>query len=320
MKRLLFTLLTLASVLPVVAFPQENYPSRQVLLVSPEPETLFSSQIARNVDLVLTRILKSSVRTLNKVPYRDGILSVLNSKPDGHTLLFTSSNFSIIPLTEELFDREPYYSLDQFVPIALLSAEPFVLVVNAGKPWKSLGELVQDAKRRPGEISFAAVEYGNIHLAVENISLAADIQLKYVPSYGTQERERIFSGKVDAWAAFPSVILPYIKEGKLRPLAVGGANRIAPLPSVPTLKEQGYDIELYNWAGLFAPKGVSDSILRILGSAMREVIGHPLFRERMMRKGYPVVYLGAPDFQEFLYREEKMLSDAVERISKIEKK
>jgi tripartite-type tricarboxylate transporter receptor subunit TctC len=251
-----------------------------------------------------------------------GMSFVANSKPDGYTLLLSLSSISIIPEADKLFGRKPAYTMDQLVPIALVSADPTILVVHAERPWKSVKELVEDAKKRPGEISFSSSGiYGTLHMATEMLSHAAGVKFKHVPYGGAGPAlTAILGGHVDMLASGPAVVLPHIKAGKLRPLAGWGAKRVAALPDLPTFKELGYDIEFYIWAGLFAPRGTPDPALRTLREGMRKAVEDPDFKSAMAKLETPVAYLDAPDFQKFWDKDAKMLADAIKRVGKIEEK
>src|SRR5262245_65753402 len=104
---------------------------------------------------------------------------VANSKPDGYTLLMAPSSISIIPEADKLFDRKPAYTMDQLIPIALISADPTIFVANADRPWKNVKEFVEDAKRRPAEISYSSSGvYGTLHMAMEMLSYLGMVQQK----------------------------------------------------------------------------------------------------------------------------------------------
>jgi tripartite-type tricarboxylate transporter receptor subunit TctC len=324
MTRLLVALLALALALPASARAQEKYPSRPISLVAPFPPGGVADLTARPVAAALEKVLKNPVVVVNKTGAAGavGMSFVANSKPDGYTLLLSLSSISIIPEADKLFDRKPAYTMDQLVPIALVSADPTILVVHADRPWKSVKEFVADAKKRPGEISFSSSGvYGTLHMATEMLSHAAGIKLKHVPYGGAGPAlTAILGGHVDALASGPAVVLPHIKSGKLRPLAGWGAKRVAALPDLPTFKELGYDIEFYIWAGVFAPRGTPEPALRTLRDGMRQVVEEPDFKAAMAKIETPIAYLDAPEFRKFWDKDAKMLADAIKRVGKIEEK
>ena len=322
MTRLLVALIALALAVPAGA--QDKYPSRPISLVAPFPPGGVADLTARPVAAALEKILKNPVVVVNKTGAAGavGMSFVANAKPDGYTLLLSLSSISIIPEADKLFDRKPAYTMDQLVPIALVSADPTVLVVHADRPWKSVKELVAEAKKRPGEILFSSSGiYGTLHMATEMLSHAAGIKLKHIPYAGAGPAlTAILGGHVDMLASGPAVVLPHIKAGKLRPLAGWGAKRVAALPDLPTFKELGYDIEFYIWAGVFAPRGTPEPAMRALRDGMRQVAEDPDFKAAMAKIETPIAYLDAPEFRKFWDKDAKMLADAIKRVGKIEEK
>jgi len=322
LTRLLTLLVTLFFVVPVGA--QEPFPSRPVTLVAPFPPGGVADLTARPVAAAMEKVLKNPVVVVNKTGAAGavGMSFVANSKPDGYTLLLALSSISIIPEADKLFNRTPAYNMTQLSPIALISADPTILVVAADRPWKSVKEFVEDAKRRPGEISFSSSGvYGTLHMATEMLSHAAGIKLKHVPFGGAGPAlTAILGGHVDALASGPAVVLPHIKAGKLRPLAGWGAKRVAALPDLPTFKELGYDIEFYIWAGVFAPTGTPAPVLKALRDAVRQAVEDPDFKGAMAKLQTPIAYLDAPEFQKFWDKDARMLADAIKRVGRIEEK
>ncbi len=322
--RLLATVLILSLALPLAAGAQEPFPTRPISLVAPFPPGGVADLMARPVAAATEKVLKSPVVVVNKTGAAGavGMSFVANSKPDGYTLLMALSSISIIPEADKLFDRKPAYTMDQLTPIALISADPTILVVRADRPWKSVKEFVDAAKKQPEQISYSSSGvYGTLHMAMEMLSHAAGITLKHVPYAGAGPAlTAILGGHVDALASGPAVVLPHIKAGKLRPLAGWGAKRVASLPDVPTFKELGYDIEFYIWAGMFAPTGTPEPILRKLRETVRQAVQEPDFKAAMSKLETPIAYLDAPEFQKFWDKDAKMLADAIKRVGKIEEK
>jgi tripartite-type tricarboxylate transporter receptor subunit TctC len=156
---------------------------------------------------------------------------------------------------------------------------------------------------------------------MEMLTHAAGIKLKHVPYAGAGPAlTAILGGHVDTLASGPAVVIPQIKAGKLRPLAGWGAKRVAALPDVPTFKELGYDIEFYIWAGIFAPTGTPEPILKKLRDTVRQALQEPDFNAAMEKLQTPVAYLDAPEFQKFWDKDAKMLADAIKRVGRIEEK
>jgi tripartite-type tricarboxylate transporter receptor subunit TctC len=244
-------------------------------------------------------------------------------KPDGYTLLVALSSISIIPEAAKVSGRQPGYTVDQFEPLALISADPTILVVRAESPWKTALEFVEDAKKRPGQISYSSSGiHGTLHMAMELLSHAAGIKLKHVPHSGSgPAMTAVLGGHVDALASGPSVVLPQIKAGKLRALAGWGDKRVAALPDVPTFRELGYpDAEFYIWAGVFAPKGLPEPVLTKLRDAMKTVVVDPEFKSAMDKQETPITFKQGDEFRRFFEADAKRLADGVRKVGRIETK
>src|SRR6266576_7353717 len=301
---------------------QAKYPERPITVVAPFPPGGVADLTARPVAAALEKVLKNPVVVVNKTGAAGavGMSFVANSKPDGYNLLMALSSISIIPEADKLFDRKPAYTMDQLIPIALISADPTIFVVNASRPWKSMKEFVDDAKKRPGEISYSSSGvYGTLHMAMEMLSHAADINLKHVPYSGAGPAlTAILGGHVDTLASGPAVVIPHIKAGKLRPLAGWGAKRVASLPEVATFTELGYDIEFYIWTMLLAPRGTSPTVMKTIRESVKQAVISGEFKTAMEKLETPIAYLDAPEFQKFWEKDAKMLTDAIKRVGKVE--
>src|SRR5215475_9376877 len=274
----LLVLIVFLFALTAGSFGQEKYPSRPITIVAPFPPGGVADLTARPVAAALEKTLKNPVGVVNKTGAAGavGMQFVATSKPDGYTLLLALSSISIIPEADKLFGRPPAFTVDQFAPIALISADPTILVVPADKPWKTAADFIEDAKARPGQISYSSSGvYGTLHMAMELLQHAAGIKMRHVPYGGAGPAiTAILGGHVDALASGPAAVMPQIKSGKLRALATWGETRLAAMPELPTLKELGYpDAEFYIWAGLFAPKGVPEAVLAKLREATRAAAG-----------------------------------------------
>jgi tripartite-type tricarboxylate transporter receptor subunit TctC len=320
--RSLALLVALGVALPLAAAAAESFPTRPINVVAPFPPGGVADLMARPTAAAMEKVLKSPVVVQNKSGAAGavGMAYVANSKPDGYTLLMALSSISIIPEADKLFDRKPAYTMDQLVPIGLISADPTILVCRADRPWKSVKELVDDAKKRPGQISYSSSGiYGTLHMAMEMLVASAGIQLKHVPTNGAGPAlTALLGGHVDCLASGPAVVLPHIKAGKLRALAGWGEKRVEVLPDLPTLKELGYDAEFYIWAGLFAPRGTPEPVMKKLRETVKAAVEDADFKAAMAKMETPVAYKDAPEFQKFWDKDAKMLADAIKRVGKIE--
>jgi tripartite-type tricarboxylate transporter receptor subunit TctC len=317
--------MALVLLVAVTAVADEPFPSRPITVVAPFPPGGIADLTGRPLVAAMEKVLKSPVALVNRQGAAGavGMQSVAVSKPDGYTLLLALSSISIIPEADKLFGRPPAFTVDQFAPIALLSADPTVLVVRTESPWKTAKDFVEDAKKRPAQITFSSSGvYGTLHMAMELLSQAAGIKLRHVPyAGGGPAVTALLGGHVDALASGPAAVLPQIKAGKLRPLAGWGSERIAALPDVPTFKELGYPAaEFYIWAGVFAPKATPPAVLAKLRETVRQAAAEPEFKDAMAKQETPIVFKQGDDFQKFFDADAKRLAEGVKRVGKIEEK
>ena len=312
-------LLALALVAGVVpAGADEAYPARPVTIVVPFPPGGLADVTARPLAAALERGLKQPVVVTNKAGAAGavGMQSVAVAKPDGYTLLLGLVSVSIIPEVDGLFGRPPAYTRDQLVGIARLNADPPLLVVNAELPWRSLKELLEDARKRSGEITYASSGiYGASHVPMEMLLHAAGgLRMRHLPTTGGAPATTAVLGKHAAlWASPPALAIPHVKAGKLRALATWGATRLASFPEVPTLKELGYDVEYYLWAGLFAPRGIPPAVLRTLRDGTRQAVQDPEFKSAMDKVQTPIAYQDADEFKTWWDRDAAILAEVVKK-------
>jgi tripartite-type tricarboxylate transporter receptor subunit TctC len=251
-----------------------------------------------------------------------GMASVAKAAPDGYTILMALSSISIFPVSDRINGKTPAYEMKDFAPIALITADPTVLVVSADSPWKNLKEFVASAKAYPGKINYSSSGvYGTLHVAMEIFANAAGIKLFHVPYQGGGPAlTALLGGQVHALASGPAPAVGQIKAGKMRALASWSTERLPLMPDVPTFKELGYDAEFYIWSGVFAPAAIPTPVLDRLRAAVREAATSPEFKGAMEKVQTPVSYLDAPAFRTYWEKDAARLKVALEKIGKIEEK
>jgi tripartite-type tricarboxylate transporter receptor subunit TctC len=304
------------------AAAQETYPARAITMVVPFPPGGVADITGRPTAAALEKIFKQPVAVSNR-PGAGGAVgnaAVANAKPDGYTILMALSSISVIPAADELFNRKPAYSLDQFEPVALISADPTILVVHPSLPAKTLKELVALARSKQGQMSYSTSGiYGALHMPMEMFLHAAKLKMRHVPTTGGGPAiTTLLGGHVEMTAGGPAAITSHVKAGKLRPLASWGAKRHEAYPDVPTFKELGYDVEYYIWAGMFTPKGTPEPVLKVLRDATRKAVQDGDFKTAMARVNSPVQYMDAPEFRKYWEADAKRLAVVVKAVGKVE--
>ena len=319
MRTLCAGLLALLGIaMPVAA--QETYPSRPVTIVSPYPPGGAADLTARPFAPALERVLKQSVVVVNK-PGAGGAVgtqSVAVAPADGYTLLLTVFSISTIPEADRLAGRTPTFTREQFIPIARLNADPTLIMVGAATPWKTVKELVEDAKKRPNEILYASAGHYTVsHMAVEVFMQAAGIKLRHLPTTGGGPAMAAVLGNHAALSALSTgAVTPQVKAGKVRVLASTGDKRLPSFPDTPTTKELGYDCEVYLWTGLFVSKDVPAPIVKTLRAATGKAVQDEEFVKASAKMQMPPAYLDADDFKKWWDKDTEMLVAAIRRMPK----
>ena len=307
------------------AVAQEQYPTRPITLVNPFPPGGLADLTGRPLAAAPERVLKQPVVVSNKAGAAGavGMQSVAIAKPDGYTLLISVPAITLLPEVDAIFGRPPTFSRDQFAGIARLNADPTILVVNADAPWKSLKDVLDDAKRRPGEIIFSSSgPYGASHVPMEMLLQAAGgLRMRHLPTTGGgPAMTAVLGGYAQLWCSPPAVGSPHLKSGKVRAFAVTSATRHPSFPDVPTLKELGYNVEYYLWTTLFVPKNVPPTIQRLLRDATRQAVQDTEFRNAMEKIQTPIAYQDADEFNAWWAEDAKRLTAVVKKIGRVEEK
>jgi tripartite-type tricarboxylate transporter receptor subunit TctC len=328
MRRLLVVALVLASLVtlgPAPAPAQEAFPSRPITIVNPFPPGGQADLAGRPFAAALEKVLKQPVVLTNKPGAAGavGMQSVAVAKPDGYTLSITVPAISTIPEVDKLFGRTSAFTRESFVPLALINADPTILVVSADRPWKSVKEVLEEARQRPGELTFSSSGiYGASHVPMEwLLQTAGGLKMRHLPTTGGgPATTAVLGGHAQLWMSPPGVASPHIKSGKFRPLAVTGASRHLYFPDLPTLKELGYDMEYYLWIGLFAPKDTPAATVKVLREAMRQAAEDAQFKSAMEKIQTPITYKDGDEFRTWWDADAARLAQVVQRMGKIETK
>jgi tripartite-type tricarboxylate transporter receptor subunit TctC len=232
-----------------------------------------------------------------------GSAMVAKAAPDGYTLLINSNAHSVNPA---IYAKLPYETTKDFVDVVPLAVQPNVLVVTAASPYKSVMDLVNAAKAKPGAINWGHAGIGSgTHLSTEKFLAAAKINVTQVPFKGTPEVvTALLSGSVDCYWAPISAAMSNIRGGKLRPLAVSTSKRNAQLPEVPTTGEAGVagaDSPL--WFGVWAPAGTPAAVVAKINADTRKALADPGIREKLANLGNDTMDMSQAEFAKFVRAE-----------------
>jgi tripartite-type tricarboxylate transporter receptor subunit TctC len=299
---------------------QETFPSHPLQIIVGNPPGGAADLHARHIAESMQKFLKQPVLVVTKVGASGAIAyqTVANSKPDGYTIGLVMPSFLINPQVDILFGRKPSFSLEQFRPLARLSADPNILLVHSDSQWKSIGDLVADAKSRPGHITFGSAGlYSGVHFILEMFLAEAGINMRHVPYQGVGPSITALLGRhVDAFASGPGPVVSHLKAGTMRPLAISGDKRFSLMPEVPTFKEAGYNVEYYMGVGLVVTKKTPPEIMRILGDAVRQAARTPEFKGGLAKLATEVAYLDENDYLKNWEKETKVFGEIIKRIGR----
>ena len=315
------SLLAVAVALVTTCSYAQDFPARAISIIVPNPPGGMNQIHAQPLGAVLEKLYSQPAPVLNKPggTAAAGTAFVANQSPDGYNVLVTTPNLYLAIEKDKVFGIQSPYSLAQIAPIALLSADPLMMVVLGEAPVKSVAELVAASKARPGEMSFSSSgPYGITHVPLAMFLDAAGLKMRHVPTTGGGPALiQMLGGHVDTTAVGPAAVFPHVKSGKLRALANTGVKRFPAMADVPTLKELGFDVEAYLWVGLFTTAGVPEPTFNKLREVIRKTVADSAFQDAMAKAQIVPDYRDTPAFKEFFDADYKRLAAAVKKIGKI---
>src|SRR6478672_11832476 len=299
------------------ALAQEGYPAHAITVISPFPPGGVSDTITRPLDAALEKVFKQPVVLENKV----GAAFAAAAKPDGYTLLTHIVSISGFAAVDKLFGRTPKFTNADFIPIARVVADPIVMIANKDLPYKTLKDLVADAKANPDKLLYSSSGlYGASHIPTALFAKSAgNLQMRHLPTNGGGPAvTAVLGGNVNFFMSPTSIALSHIRSGKVRALAVSSAQRVKVLPDVPTFKELGYDLEYYFWVGIFAPKGVPAPIIVTLRDGFNKAAHSKEFLDTLANLGQELAYMDQPEFAKFWEADAKRQEDAINSIGRVQ--
>lgn len=281
-------LLAIPAMLTTAATPAaaDSYPSQPVRLVVPFPPAGGTDVMAR---LVFNKVGMSThwnvvVENRAGAGGNIGMDAVAKARPDGYTLgMGQTANLAINPT---LYPKMPYDAIKDFTPVALVSAQPLVLIVRKDAPYKNVADLVVAGKGK--QLSMASAGTGTVgHLTGEMFARRTGIKMLHVPYKGASPAlTDLLGGQTDFYFATPPIALPMIKAGKLRALAVTSAKRLPLLADVPTVIEGGYPgFQAEDWKALVAPAGTPADVVKRVNEEINKAITQPDTIAKMREEG-----------------------------------
>ena len=295
-----------------------QYPNKPIRLVAPFAPGGTSEIVARSIAQELTTQMGQTVYVENKGGGAGTIAmtDVAKSPPDGYTLII--GHIGTLAVNPFAMTNQPYDVNKDFVPVALLARVPNIFVVNAEKvPAKDMREFIALAKAKPGQLNYGSAGNGSAgHLAFEYLKMVTGTDIVHVPYRGTgPQLQDLLGGRLDATSAGTPALLPHIKSGKLRAIAVGTHERIPALPDVETVAEQlGHpDFETSQWYGIIAPAGTPRDVVMKLNVEINKALRSSHVTQRYANDNLSIS-LGTPeDFAAFIRKEQERWEKVVKK-------
>jgi tripartite-type tricarboxylate transporter receptor subunit TctC len=283
----------------------QDYPTKPVRVVVPFTAGSATDILARTVGQKLSELWGQQVVVDNRAGAGGtiGAGMVAKAPPDGYTLMVHSAAQAVNAF---IYPNLPYDTLKDFAQVAPLAGQPNVLVVAPASGYKTVADLIADARKRPGGLNFGSAGIGSgTHLNGEKFKLAAAIDVVHIPYKGTPEAlTDTMAGRVAYFFSPISAALPHVRDGKLVALGVSSAKRASTLPNVPTVAESGLPGFEYNlWVGMFAPAGTPADVVDKINRDVNRVLREPEVRERMAALGAEAMAMSPAEFDKFMRSE-----------------
>ncbi|SOY57827.1 Bug family tripartite tricarboxylate transporter substrate binding protein [Cupriavidus taiwanensis] len=295
----------------------QAWPAKPIRLVVPFAPGGSSEIVARSTAAELTKLLGVSVFVENKPGAAGNIaMGEVARADDNHTLIL--GHIGTLAVNPFIFPKLPYDPVKDFRAISLLSKVPSLYVVHPDLPAKNLKEFVALAKSKPGKLNYGSAGNGSAgHLAFEYLKAATGTFITHVPYRGSGPQiTDLLSGRLDAAAVGAPAILQFIKAGKVRCIATGTTQRIAQLPDVPTVAEQGYPgFEMTQWYGLLAPASLPQAAADKLADATMKAVKSQTSVERLSADAAIVVGGTPAEFSRFIAQEQQRWKPIIARAS-----
>nr|WP_145552068.1 tripartite tricarboxylate transporter substrate binding protein [Variovorax boronicumulans] len=274
---------------------QDRWPSKPIRVIVPFPAGTAPDVMARYWGDRVSRQLQQPVLVENKAGASTivGTQAVAAAPADGYTLLYTASG--TVTINPFVYKKLPYQAQD-LVPVTRMLSIPLVISVSSQSPYKTVADLIKDAKARPGGVSYASYGVGTVpHMSMAYFANSAGLKLNHVP-YRDGGVTDLIAGRVDVAFSPIADVLQHIRSGKIRPLAVSSAHRLESLTQVPTVAEAFPGFEGDSWHGLFALKGTPPSVLEVLGNVSRQIAASDDYRRFLAEQGLVPVGGSSADF------------------------
>src|SRR5262245_46807683 len=300
----------------------QDYPTRPIMLTNPNPPGGMNQLMAQPLSMLLEKLTGQPAPIVNRPggTAAVGTAYVVNQPPDGYNILVTTANLHLVIEKDKIYGIQSPYTLDQIAPLALLSADPLIMVIHPSLPVQNVKQLVELAKSKPNELVFSSSgPYGITHTPQAMFMDATKIKMRHLPTTGGGPAlTAALGGHSQISAGAPGTTYPYIKTGKLRAIVSWGNKPHPALPDIPTFQSQGYkDVEAYLWVGLFTRTGIPEPIFGRIRALVAKATADPSFRQTLESVQVVPDYRDAPEFKKFFDADHRRMAAAIKSIGKI---
>ncbi|HKU71656.1 MAG TPA: tripartite tricarboxylate transporter substrate binding protein [Burkholderiales bacterium] len=298
----------------------QDYPTKAITITVPNPPGGMNQIHAQPLSAVIERLTKQPAPVVNRPGGTAAVgTAYVANQPDGHNILVTTPNLYLVIEKDKLYGIKSPYSLDQIALLALLSADPLIMVVHPSMPVKSVKELVALAKSKPNEIVFSSSgPYGITHTPCAMFLDAYKIKMRHLPTTGGGPAvTQALGGHAQMTGGGPAAIYPYVKSGQLRAIASWGAKPYPAMPEVPTFKSLGKDIEAYLWVGVFTSAATPAPLQVKMRELIAKAAADPAFKQALENVQVVPDYRDAPEFRKFFDADYKRMAAAIKAIGKL---
>ena len=316
-------LLSALALLVAAAHAQaQDYPARAINITVPNPPGGMNQIHAQPLSAVLERLTKQPAPIVNRPGGTAGVGTayVANQAPDGYNILVSTSNLHLLIEKDKIYGIKSPFTLDQIAPLALMSADPLIMVVHPSMPVKTVKQLVALAKSKPNEIVFSSSgPYGITHTPTAMFMHAAGITMRHLPTTGGGPAiTQALGGHSQVTGGGPAAIYPYTQTGKLRAIASWGVKPHPAFPDTPSLQSMGYkDVEAYLWVGLFTRAGIPEPLFNRMRELIAKVMMDPGFKSALEKVQVVPDYRDAPEFKRFFDADHRRMAAAIQRMGKL---
>ena len=299
----------------------QAFPSKAINITVPNPPGGMNQVHAQPLSTILEKMTGQAAPVVNRPggTAAAGTAYVVNQPPDGHSWLVTTANLHLALEKDKLYGVKSPYALNQIGFIALMSADPLVMGVHPVLPVKTVKELIALTKSKPNELVYSTSgPYGITHTPIVLFLDATKTTMRHLPTTGGGPAiSQALGGHSQITAGAPATMLPHSNSGKLRLLASWGDKVHPAIPTVPTFKSLGIDIEAYLWVGLFTSAAVPEATMTKVRDLARRAASDPQFKKALENLQVVLDYRDGPEFRKFFDADHQRMAQAVKSIGKM---